>query len=196
MDSTIKKYLPYAVVIFSVFMIVPLLFRSKTMDAFYPVAIYCIFPLVTVVSSAIFCSKHGLDFLFALISPVAFIPSMLIYYGGFESNAILANLLLLACYLASGIFGLFIGDLAFGDKRRMKEAEEKAEAEELMLEAMRRDEYVKEQRTKKESPSTSFYDDDDDDFDYDKYLADIDRPTSASDAEIDDILSEYGNKNY
>ena len=196
MDSTIKKYLPYAVVIFLLFLIVPLFFRIKTMDAFYPVAIYCIFPLVTVVSSAIFCSKHGLDFLFALISPVAFIPSMLIYYGGFESNAILANLLLLACYLASGIFGLFIGDLAFGDKRRMKEAEEKAEAEELMLEAMRRDEYVKEQRTKKESPSTSFYDDDDDDFDYDKYLADIDRPTSASDAEIDDILSEYGNKNY
>ena len=78
----------------------------------------------------------------------------------------------------------------------MKEAEEKAEAEELMLEAMRRDEYVKEQRTKKESPSASRYSDDDDDFDYDKYLSDIDRPTSATDAEIDDILSEYGNKNY
>ncbi|MGN1112405.1 MAG: hypothetical protein ACI4RP_04290, partial [Acutalibacteraceae bacterium] len=34
--------------------------------------------------------------------------------------------------------------------------------------------------------------DNDDDFDYDKYLSDIDRRTSSSEAEIDDILSEYG----
>ena len=57
-----------------------------------------------------------------------------------------------------------------------------------MLEAKRRDEIEREKREKNES-SQSY---DDDDFDYDKYMSDIDKPVNATDAEIDDILSEYG----
>lgn len=192
MNGMIKKYMPYAVTIFAIYLIVPLLFRNQATQSFVPVAFYFIFPGTAIACSAIYCSKHGLDFLFALIAPIAFIPSMLIYYGGFDSKYILTNLLLLAVYLISGIFGLFLGDIALGDKRRQKEKQEKAEAEEFMLEAKRRDEIEKEKRAKKESPLSV----DDDDFDYDKYLSDIDKPADATDAEIDDILSEYGSKRH
>ena len=184
MNGMIKKYLPYAVTIFAIYLITPLLFRNPAMQNFVSIAFYFVFPGTAIASSAIYCSKHGLDFLFALIAPIAYIPSMLIYYGGFN----LPNISLLAVYLVSGIFGLFVGDIALGDKRRQKEAEEKAEAEALMLEAKRRDEIEREKREKNES-SQSY---DNDDFDYEKYISDIDKPVTATDAEIDDILSEYG----
>ncbi len=189
MNGTLKKYMPYAVTIFAIFLIVPMLFKSEMTAKLYPVALYFIFPGTAIVSSALFCAKYGLDFLFALIAPIAFIPSMLLHYGGFSSGAVLANIMLIAMYLVAGIFGLFVGDIALGDKRRRKEDKEKAEAEEFMLEAKRRDEREKEKRAQKESPS---YENDDDDFDYDKYLSDMDKPVNASDAEIDDILSEFG----
>lgn len=189
MNGTLKKYMPYAVTVFAIFLIVPMLFKNEMMAKFYPVALYFIFPGTAIVSSALFCAKYGLDFLFALIAPISFIPSMLIYNGGFGSEYIMANILLVAVYLVAGIFGLFVGDIALGDKRRRKEDKEKAEAEEFMLKAQRRDEREKEKRAQKESPS---YENDDDDFDYDKYLSDMDKPVNASDAEIDDILSEFG----
>ena len=186
MNGMIKKYLPYAVTIFAIYLITPLLFRTSAMSNFVSVAFYFIFPGTANASSAIYCSKYGLDFLFALIAPITFIPTMIIYYGGFAPRYIWFNLLLLAVYLVAGIFGLFLGDIALGDKRRKKEAEEKAEAEALMLEAKRRDEIEREKRESSQSY------DDNDDFDYDKYLSDIDKPVNATDAEIDDILSEYG----
>lgn len=186
MNGMIKKYLPYAVTIFAIYLITPLLFNNEVTERFVSIEWYFILPGTAIASSAIYCSKYGLDFLFALIAPITFIPTMIIYYGGFAPRYIWFNLLLLAVYLVAGIFGLFLGDIALGDKRRKKEAEEKAEAEALMLEAKRRDEIEREKRESSQSY------DDNDDFDYDKYLSDIDKPVNATDAEIDDILSEYG----
>ena len=190
MESMIKKYMPYAITILAIFLIVPLLFRNPATSNLVPVAFYFIFPATAIISSAIFCSKHGLDFLFALVTPVIYIPTMLIYYGGFN----LPNIILLFVYLVSGIFGLFLGDMVLGDKRKKQEEAEKAKAEELMLKAKRSDEAVREKMAQKSS-SYDAYDDFEDDFDYDSYLSDIDRTdTSSIESEIDDILSEYGSK--
>lgn len=188
MESMIKKYLPYAATIFAIFLIVPLWFRTPATSNYVSVAFYFIFPATAIISSAIYCSKHGLDFLFALITPVIYLPIMFIYYGGFN----LPNIILLFVYLVSGIFGLFLGDMVLGDKRKQQEEAEKAEAEELMLRAKRRDEAVRERMAKKESPSNYV----DDDFDYDKYLSDIDRDqhSNSIESEIDDILNEYGSR--
>ena len=100
---------------------------------------------------------------------------------------------MLFVYLVAGIFGQFLGDLAFGDERRKKEKQEKQEQEKLMLRAKRRDERerLRMEREAREETHTEAerydYDDepldekpgrqsiDDDDFDYDKYMADIDR---------------------
>ena len=119
------------------------------------------------------------------MAPIAFLFTM-IYSGGFRPT----NLILLFVYLVAGIFGQFLGDLAFGDERRKKEKQERAEQEKLMLRAKRRDERER-RRMESESRENSVAerhdpDDeeiqapsrpsiDDDDFDYDKYLADIDR---------------------
>lgn len=219
MKDMVKKYLPYGVVIFAIYLIVPLFFRNAALSNFYGIALYCIFPATAVAAAAIYCSKYGLDFLFSLIAPIFYLPSMFLYGGGIK----LGNILLLAVYLVAGIFGLFIGDIALGDKRRKREEQEKAEAEEMMLEAKRRDERERErmsdmeglttgdkQSVKREAPSrqssakrqtksstnpekTSESKYSDDDFDYDKYLSDIDKRTAVSEAEIDDILSEFGN---
>ncbi len=185
MNNMIKKYVPYAAVIFAIYMIVPLLFKNHAMASFVPVAFYFIFPGTAIVCSAIFCSKYGLDFLFALIAPIAYLPCMLIYYGGFN----LPNIILLIVYLVAGIFGLFIGDIAFGDKRRKREQEEKAEAEAMMLEAKRRDDIEKQ----KMSDSSNTENINQDDFDFDKYTSDADENTDESnESEIDEILNEFG----
>lgn len=184
MESMIKKYAPYAAVILGVFLIVPLIFRNTAMNNLVPIVFYFIFPGTAIVCAAVYCSKYGLDFLFTLIAPIAYIPSMLLYYGGFHPKYIFTNIVLLAVYLSSGIFGLFLGDIVFGDKRKKREAEEKAEAEEYMLKVKRRDEQNKAQET-----DDSFDSDSDDDFDYSRYSSDIDRDF---DSEIDDILSEFG----
>ena len=147
MTAMIKKYLPYAIIIFAVFLLVPLIFISEPMQKFSAVGYYFILLMTQVVCSAIYCAKHGLDFLFTLIAPIAFLFTMMIYAGGFSNPT---NIILLVVYLIAGIFGLFLGDLAFGDARRKQEKKEKQAAEELLLQAKRRDEREK-QRMAEES---------------------------------------------
>ena len=188
MAGMIKKYLPYAIVIFAVYLLVPLIFISEPMQKFSPVCYYFILLMTQVVCSAVYCAKHGLDFLFTLIAPIAFLFTMMIYAGGFGNPT---NIILLVVYLISGIFGLFLGDLAFGDARRKQKKKKKQAAEELLLQAKRRDEREKQRmanenaRTRRaenvqrasndEVRSTSRSNIDDDDFDYDKYMSDIDK---------------------
>lgn len=213
MSDMIKKYVPYVVIVFVVYMLLPLIFIPAAMQKFSPVAYDCIFPLTAIGCATHYCSKHGLDFLFALIAPIIYLPSMLIYNGGFSSGTLSTNLILLVVYLVSGIFGLFLGDLAFGDKRRQKEKAEQQETEEMLLKARRREKQELETMTKssrkteknphrqERRPSKparraapvqqETVKDIDDDFDYDKYLSGIDRKQDSSESEIDDILNEY-----
>jgi len=192
MNGLIKKYLPYAIVIFAVFLLVPLLFiKGSALEKYSPVAFYFILLTTAVVTSAIYCAKHGIDFLFTLMAPIAFLFTM-IYSGGFRAT----NIILLFVYLIAGIFGQFLGDLAFGDERRKKEKQERAEQEKLMLRAKRRDERERERAKqtgesrrapraerrparnaedvtpRKSAGSTSI---DDANMEFDKYMADIDR---------------------
>lgn len=213
MSDMVKKYVPYAVIIFVVYMLLPLIFLPAAMQKFSPIAYDCVFPLTAIGCAAHYCSKYGLDFLFALIAPIIYLPSMLIYNGGFSSNTLSTNLILLVVYLVAGIFGLFLGDLAFGDKRRQKEKAEQEETEEMLLEARRREKKELETMTKSSrkpernphkqerrpskparrpapAPQRTVKDDTDD-FDYDKYLSDIDRKQDPNESEIDDILNEY-----
>ena len=185
MNGLVKKYLPYAIVIFAVFIIVPLFFlKSGPLGNLWAVPFYFILLTTAVVTSAVFCAKNGIDFLFTLIAPIAFLFTM-IYSGGFSGT----NLILLFVYLVAGVFGQFLGDLAFGDERRKKEKREQEEQERLMLRAKRRDEREK-QRMAREGGTRSDYSDlreernrssrrradpNEDDFDYDKYMADIDK---------------------
>lgn len=203
MKDLVKRYFPYAIVIFAVFLIVPLIFANDALKNYSAIAFYFILLVTTVACSAIYCSKHGLDFLFALISPIAFLFTMT-YCGGFK----LTNIVLIFVYLVAGIFGLFLGDLAFGDERRKREQKEKREAEEVMLQANRRDaserQRIKNDSRKREAkpaprrtpvkaeskPQATKARAVDDDFDYDKYLSDIDRK-SPEEAEIDQILNDW-----
>lgn len=190
MKDMIKRYVPFAAIILAVYLLVPLIFLSDAISTFSPVAYYFVFPAVAIICSAIYCSKYGMDFFFSLIAPVIYLPSMLIYNGGFSFT----NIILLVAYLVASIFGLFIGDIAFGDKRRQEEAEADAENEAMLLEAKRRDEAIRQSRDAQadadedtSSDSSDFSDDDGDDFDFSKYSG-----KSAEESEIDDILNEFG----
>ena len=103
MTDMVKKYVPYAVIILLVYMLLPLVFIPGAMQKFSPVAYDCVFPITAIGCSAHYCSKHGLDFLFALIAPIIYLPSMLIYNGGFSSSTLSTNLILLVVYLVAGI---------------------------------------------------------------------------------------------
>lgn len=182
MNGMMKRYVPYAVIILLAYMIVPLLFLVPALAGFSAIAYYFIFPAIAIACSAVFCSKYGLDFFFTLIAPVVFIPSMLIYNGGFQ----ITNIILLVAYLVAGIFGLFIGDIAFGDKRRQAEAEADKRAEAKLLKAKRRGESLPAEPVKVED---SF---EEDDFDFGAYDS---KSKYATESEIDDILSEFGSSN-
>jgi K+-sensing histidine kinase KdpD len=194
--------MPYAVVTFAIYIIVPLLFNNEALGKFVGVELYFIFPLTAIVSAAIYSAKYGLDFLFSLIAPILFLPTMFIFCGGFAGQYALHNILLIVIYLVAAMFGLFVGDIAFGDKRRQREKEEREETEEMLLEAKRRDEKFLRNQVKKstaQKPKRPVVKNeinlDDDDFNYDKYLSDIDKNNSDSistESEIDDILSEFG----
>ncbi len=187
MKSLVKKYLPYALVIFAIYLLVPLFFMGKEKGSFTPVLYYFIFLLVPVGCAALFSAKNGLDFLFSLIAPIAFLFTMFIYLGGFS----LFSVILLVLYLVAGIFGLFLGDLVFGEERHKKEKEDQKKAEDVLLRAKRRDEresrravrthYTTDSAQNKrggrtETPAAAKSRSDDyDDFDYDKYLSDIDK---------------------
>lgn len=106
MTDMVKRYVPYAVIILLVYMLLPLVFIPGAMQKFSPVAYDFVFPITAIGCSAHYCSKHGLDFLFALIAPIIYLPSMLIYNGGFASGTLSTNLILLVVYLVAGIFGL------------------------------------------------------------------------------------------
>ena len=194
MKSLVKKYLPYGLVILAVYLITPLFFMGADKKNITPVLYYFIFLLTAVGCSVVFSAKNGLDFLFALIAPIAFLFTMFIYLGGFS----LFSIILLALYLVAGVFGLFLGDLVFGEERHKKEKQDQKKAEEVLLRAKRRDEREsrrinressvktarreRAERLQKESgsektapaaekaPSVN-----EDDFDYDKYMSDIDK---------------------
>jgi hypothetical protein len=147
-----KKYLfPYAIIIFAVYLITPIFFIGEDKKAFTPILYYFIFLITQVGCSAVFSAKKGMDFLFALIAPVAFLISMFIYNGGFAN---LSNIILLIVYLVAGIFGLFLGDLAFGDERHKREKQEQKEAEEVLLRANRRDERERERMERRSAQRT------------------------------------------
>ena len=99
MNGMIKKYLPFALIIFGVYLLVPLIFLIPGLNNFSAVAYYFIFLVTQVACSAFYCSKHGLDFLFALIAPIAFLFTMMIYAGGFTN---FTNIILLVVYLIAG----------------------------------------------------------------------------------------------
>lgn len=105
-------------------MLLPFLkFIPGAMQKFSPVAYDFVSVLIAAIGcSAHYCSKHGLDFSLCthcadyLSSEYAHLQRRIF----FLSLTLSTNLILLVVYLVAGIFGLFLGDLAFGDKRRLE----------------------------------------------------------------------------
>ena len=55
MNGLVKKYLPYGVVILLIYMLVPIIFISKSLQGFSTVAYYFIFPATAIVCAAMYC---------------------------------------------------------------------------------------------------------------------------------------------
>lgn len=180
MKATIKRYLPFTIIIFFVYLIVPTMFISGAMARYSTVAYYFIFPATAIVCSAVYCSKYGMDFFFSLIAPVIYIPSMLIFNGGFSFT----NIILLVSYLIAGIFGLFIGDIAFGDARHQREKLAEEEAEQMLLNAKRRDEQARREILERDFVDVKS-----------SAIKNRNIDKNISETEIDEILSEIKENN-
>lgn len=119
MKNIIKRYVPYATILAALYLLLPLMFLSGGQIRNYtPIVYYFVFPAAAVVSAVHYSWKNGLDFIFAVIAPVMYLPSMLIYNNNNE-------ILLLLIYLVCGILGSFIGDMVYIDERKKKEKSEK-----------------------------------------------------------------------
>lgn len=62
MNGLVKKYLPYGVVILLIYMLVPIIFISKSLQGFSTVAYYFIFPATAIVCccNVLFKVRNGL----------------------------------------------------------------------------------------------------------------------------------------
>lgn len=120
MQNFIKRYVPYAIITGAIYLLLPLIFLPYGFldQKFTPMVYDVVFPLTAVVCAVIYARKYGIDFFFSLVAPVLYIPSMLIY-NGISMN----NIIFVAIYLVSSIFGLFVGDMFFGSKNREPEEE-------------------------------------------------------------------------
>lgn len=200
MINMIKKYIPYAVIIAAIYMLVPLffVFTGATFQAYTPAVYDVIFPLTAVVCSVIFGGKHGIDFFFSLVAPIIYIPSMLIYNGISASNVILV-----AIYLVSSILGLFIGDMFFSSKRKPEEPpldvdldiEESTPVVTENVKSEVKEPVKKTPKTqKKPSSANSRKSNSSDDF-FENYSSDNHSdPKSSAEDEIDKILKEIHTK--
>lgn len=62
MTDMVKKYVPYAVIILLVYMLLPLVFIPGAMQKFSPVAYDFVFPITAIGCSAHYCSNTDLTF--------------------------------------------------------------------------------------------------------------------------------------
>ncbi len=198
MSSMVKKYVPYAAFIGAVYFIVPLFFIiNGTGKQQHPITYDIIFPLTAIIPSVIYGKKYGVDFFFSLVAPIIYIPSMVIY-NGISTH----NLIFVAIYLVSSIFGLFFGDLFFGNKDAdtppldidLDIDEEvripKKSVERPVARPVKRQAPPKERPVEKTTRSSSY---DDDDF-FDTYYSGKTQDAKAfAEDEVDKILRELQN---
>lgn len=182
MKDMIKKYVPFAFIILAVYMLVPAFFvLNGTGSQEHPITYDVIFPLTAIVCSVIYGKKYGIDFFFSLVAPVIYIPSMLIY-NGISAN----NIIFVAIYLVSSIFGLFFGDMFFAKKETKPEP-----SLDVDLDIEEEEKTHVYENSKNESDIVTEEPEIDDFFD--KYGSDNIQSVNAED-EIDKILNELRNR--
>lgn len=190
MTDMVKKYVPYAVIILLVYMLLPLVFIPAQCRSFHPLHMTLCSRLQQ--SAVRHTTAQNTDLTFSLLSlRRLFIFRVCSSTTADFLQAHFQQTLFSSQFILLRIFGLFLGDLAFGDKRRQKEKAEQEEAEEMLLEAKRREKeelenmtssskkserkapYRQERRyARRPSPAPQKTETaDDDDFDYDKYLS-------------------------
>ena len=190
MLSTVKKYVPYAVVILLVYMLSPLffVFTGAAYQDFTPVLYDIVFPLTAIISSLIYGGKYGIDFFFSLVAPIIYIPSMLIYNG-----ISAGNIIFVAIYLVSSIFGLFLGDMFFSKKRNMPEPELDVDLDIEEYEGDRHRKPTADNGNKNNSNKKPLSEDNDDFFD-NYSVGDYKKSSTNAEDEIDKILNEIHGK--
>lgn len=194
MTKMIKRYVPYAIIILLVYMLFPLffVFTGAEYQAYTPIIYDVIFPVVAIGCSVVYAKKYGIDFFFSLVAPIIYIPSMIIY-NGISAN----NIIFVAIYLVSSIFGLFLGDMFFGQKKNT-EAPLDVDLDIEESEPVVKRKAPERQRSKasaESQKSTASQKVQNDDF-FENYSPDnlSDAKSNAED-EIDKILKEIHNRN-
>lgn len=199
MSKMIKRYVPYAIIILAVYMLCPLFFAvtGDAYQAYTPIIYDVVFPVVAIVCSVIYARSYGIDFFFSLVAPIIYIPSMIIY-NGLSFN----NIIFVAIYLVSSIFGLFLGDMLFGKKENPEAPlDVDLDIEEAPAVAPRENtqtgtgQQTKKARQNKPAPRRQEADSKEKDDFFDSYSPDSfgDVKASAED-EIDKILKEIHNR--
>lgn len=106
MLKLIKRYVPYALVIAAIYLIMPIFFQGEKY-VYNFIEYQLVFPATALLSGLIYCWRHGLDFTIPLFPPVIYIGSVLIYSHYYHWH-IYVFIYLIVCML-----GCFIGDMAY-----------------------------------------------------------------------------------
>lgn len=101
-----KKYIPFAVVIALLYLVMPIFFQGENYK-YDAIEYQFLFPGAALLSGFIFSWKRGVDFTFPLIAPILYIGSVLIYSHFYHWH------IYVFIYLIVGMLGSFIGDMVY-----------------------------------------------------------------------------------
>lgn len=101
-----KRYLPYAVIISAIYLIMPMFFQGERYVYDF-IEYQFVFPATALVAGVIYCWRHGLDFTVPLFAPIIYIGSVLIYSHYYHWH------IYVFIYLIVSMLGCFIGDMVY-----------------------------------------------------------------------------------
>lgn len=120
MINIAKRYLPFALIIAAMYLIMPIFFQGENYR-YDAVEYQFLFPATALVSGLVYSWRHGVDFTFPLIAPIIYIGSVLIYSHFYHW------MIYVFIYLIVGMLGCFIGDMVY--KSNLEEERAKARKE-------------------------------------------------------------------
>ncbi|MBQ8860760.1 MAG: hypothetical protein IJ015_05455 [Ruminococcus sp.] len=110
LEKKLKEFLPYIIIIGIIYLFVPaILVLTKSSGSFNQIIYIGLFP-----STALLCNYHygykkANDILLALVAPILYIPSMLLYRNHIDS--LLNCIIFLVSYFICGYIGLSLGEM-------------------------------------------------------------------------------------
>lgn len=104
-----KRYLPFAIIIALIYLLMPLFFQGKNYK-YDAIEYQFLFPATSLLAGLIYTWRYGMDFTFPLVAPIIYMGSAIIHSHYYHW------MIYVFIYLIVGMLGCFMGDMVYKNK--------------------------------------------------------------------------------